>query len=40
MQVLEEMLHITIPKNQFDDHYFLFPVFTWRALEYFSWDYM
>src|SRR5207245_1048266 len=20
-------------------HYFLFPVFTWRALEYFGWDY-
>jgi hypothetical protein len=28
-----------VPKNQLDDHYFLFPVFTWRALELFGWDY-
>src|SRR5438105_4352309 len=39
MQVLEHLLHVAIPKNQVDDHYFLFPVFTWRALEYFGWDY-
>jgi hypothetical protein len=39
MQVLEHLLHVAIPKNQLDDHYFLFPVFTWRALEYFGWDY-
>src|SRR6266404_613780 len=38
-QVLEHLLHVAIPKNQIDDHYFLFPVFTWRALEYFGWDY-
>ncbi len=31
MQVLEELLQVAIPKNQLDDHYFLFPVFTWRA---------
>jgi len=39
MQVLEELLQVAIPKNQLDDHYFLFPVFTWRALEYFGWEY-
>src|SRR6266508_187178 len=39
MQVLEHLLHVAIPKNQLDDHYFLFPVFTWRALEYFGWEY-
>jgi len=39
MQVLEHLLEVGIPKNQLDDHYFLFPVFTWRALEYFGWDY-
>src|SRR5881628_2126719 len=39
MQVLELLLEVGIPKNQLDDHYFLFPVFTWRALEYFGWDY-
>ena len=39
MQVLEHLLEIAIPKNQIDDHYFLFPVFTWRALEYLGWPY-
>src|SRR5256886_6380964 len=38
MQVLEHLLEIAIPKNQLDDHYFLFPVFTWRALEYLGWE--
>ena len=40
MQVLEQLLRVAIPKNSRDDHYFLFPVFTWRALEYFGWGYM
>jgi alkylhydroperoxidase/carboxymuconolactone decarboxylase family protein YurZ len=39
MQVLEHLLELAIPKNQLDDHYFLFPVFTWRALEYLGWEY-
>ena len=39
MQVLEHLLEVGIAKNQLDDHYFLFPVFTWRALEYFGWEY-
>src|SRR5439155_110004 len=39
MQVLELLLEVGVPKNQLDDHYFLFPLFTWRALEYFGWDY-
>jgi hypothetical protein len=39
MQMLEHLLQVAIPKNQLDDHYFLFPVFTWRALEYFGWEY-
>lgn len=39
MQVLELLLEVGIPKNQLDDHYFLFPVFTWRALEYLGWEY-
>jgi hypothetical protein len=37
--VLGELLEVAVPKNQLDDHYFLFPVFTWRALEYFGWEY-
>ncbi|HYB43818.1 MAG TPA: hypothetical protein VEL75_18710, partial [Candidatus Methylomirabilis sp.] len=39
VQVLELLLEVGVPKNQLDDHYFLFPVFTWRALEYFGWEY-
>jgi hypothetical protein len=39
MQVLDHLLQVAIPKNQADDHNFLFPVFAWRALEYFGWDY-
>src|SRR5438552_1646036 len=39
MQVLELLLEVGVPKNQLDDHYFLFPVFTWRALDYFGWEY-
>src|SRR5215831_7696686 len=39
IQVLGHLLEVAIPKNQIDDHYFLFPVFTWRALEYFGWEY-
>jgi hypothetical protein len=38
MRVLELLLEVGIPKNQLDDHYFLFPVFTWRALEHFGWQ--
>jgi len=39
IEVLGELLEVAVPKNQLDDHYFLFPVFTWRALEYFGWEY-
>jgi hypothetical protein len=39
LEMLEHLLEVGIPKNQLDDHYFLFPVFTWRALEYFGWEY-
>ena len=39
MQMLDHLLGVAIAKNQLDDHYFLFPVFTWRALEYLGWEY-
>jgi hypothetical protein len=39
MQMLELLLEVAVPKNQIDDHYFVFPVYTWRALEYFGWEY-
>jgi hypothetical protein len=35
--MLELLLEVGVPKNMLDDHYFLFPVFTWRALDYFGW---
>ena len=38
MQMLELLLEVGVPKNLLDDHYFLFPVFTWRALEYLGWE--
>jgi hypothetical protein len=38
MQILELLLEVGVPKNQLDDHYVLFPVFTWRALEYLGWE--
>jgi hypothetical protein len=39
VQVFEHLLRYAIPKNRLDDHNFLFPVFTWRALEYFGPEY-
>src|SRR6266403_1202818 len=39
IQILELLLEVGVPKNQLDDHYFLFPVFTFRALEYLGWEY-
>jgi hypothetical protein len=38
-QVLDHLMQVAIPKNQKDDHNFLFPSFTWRALDYFGWEY-
>ncbi len=39
MRVLDQLLQTAIPKNRMDDHNFLFPVFTSRALNLFGWDY-
>ena len=39
MEVLDHLLQVAVLKNAADDHHFLFPVFTWRALEYFGWEY-
>ena len=33
MEALDLLLTVAIPKNILDDHYFLFPVFVWRAVE-------
>ncbi|PON19121.1 hypothetical protein C2W62_04410 [Candidatus Entotheonella serta] len=37
--LLDLILTDAIPKNELDDHYFLFPTFTWRAVELLGWDY-
>src|SRR5438045_1437490 len=37
--LLDLLLTDAIPKNALDDHCFLFPTFTWRAVELLGWDY-
>src|SRR5213596_2003697 len=31
---VDVLLTVAIPKNTLDDHYFIFPMFTWRALDW------
>jgi hypothetical protein len=38
-EILDLLLTDAIPKNAIDDHCFLFPTFTWRAVELLGWDY-
>ena len=33
IEAFDLLLSVAIPKNIIDDHYFVFPAFTWRALE-------
>ncbi|MDR3417497.1 MAG: hypothetical protein P4L83_15080 [Nevskia sp.] len=33
IEAFDLLLSVAIPKNALDDHYFIFPAFTWRALE-------
>jgi len=40
IEALDLLLTVAIPKNVLDDHYFIFPAFTWRALESIGWDYL
>jgi hypothetical protein len=40
IEVLDHLLLLAaIPKNRLDDHNLLFPVFTWRVLDNFGWEY-
>ena len=34
VEALDLLLTVAIPKNVLDDHYFIFPMFTWRALDW------
>jgi hypothetical protein len=40
VEALDLLLTVAIPKNVLDDHYFIFPAFTWRALESIGHDYL
>ena len=39
-EALDILLTVAIPKNVLDDHYFIFPAFTFRALEWIGRDYL
>ncbi len=39
MEAFDLLLSVAIPKNAMDDHYFIFPAFTWRAMDQvIGWD--
>jgi len=40
VEALDILLTVAIPKNVLDDHYFIFPSFTWRALERLGREYL
>lgn len=40
VEALDTLLTVAIPKNVLDDHYFIFPAFTWRAIEWLGWEYL
>jgi hypothetical protein len=40
VEALDLLLTVALPKNVLDDHYFIFPAFTWRALEWIGRDYL
>ena len=40
VEALDLLLTVALPKNVLDDHYFIFPSFTWRALEWMGRDYL
>jgi hypothetical protein len=40
IEALDLLLTVAIPKNVLDDHYFIFPGFTWRALETIGQEYL
>ena len=40
VEALDLLLSVAIPKNALDDHYFIFPGFTWRALDVIGREYL
>ena len=37
-EIMEVLLKIALPRNALDDHYFLYPVFSFRALDQLGWQ--
>jgi hypothetical protein len=40
IEAFDLLMSVAIPKNVLDDHYFIFPAFTWRALETLGQEYL
>jgi hypothetical protein len=40
VEALDLLLTVALPKNVLDDHYFIFPAFTWRAVEWLGGEYL
>src|SRR5215467_7305054 len=40
VEALDILLTVAIPKNVLDDHYFIFPAFTFRAVEWLGQEYL
>jgi hypothetical protein len=40
IEAFDLLLSVAIPKNLLDDHYFIFPGYTWRALEALGFEYL
>jgi hypothetical protein len=40
VEALDTLLTIATPKNVLDDHYFIFPAYTWRAIEWLGQEYL
>ncbi len=40
VEALDLLLTLAIPKNLLDDHYFIFPSFTYRAMDSIGWQYL
>lgn len=40
VEVLDLLLSVAIPKNVLDDHYFVFPGYTWRGIEWLGQEYL
>jgi hypothetical protein len=40
MEAFDLLLSVALPKNILDDHYFIFPGYTWRVLEFVGQEYL